>query len=230
MESLEAQVKDRTAELADARSEVLFLLARTAEYRDDESGRHAQRVGLLSSLIASELGVNHRGVDRVRRIAPLHDIGKIAVPDAVLRKPDRLTTSEFELMKAHTVVGAALLGSSPHNLMRAAAEIARSHHERWDGSGYPDGLSGAAIPPNARIVALADVFDTLTHPRPYKDAFSPERARNLITAERGRHFDPEVVDAFFSILGRTRPGELMALSDPVDPFADRAMFGGSARD
>jgi len=219
-DEMEARVRERTAELADTRSEILHRLARAAEYRDDVTGRHAERVGMLSSLVARELGFGHRDVDIIRRTAPLHDVGKIGVPDAILRKPGALTPSEFELMKTHTIIGEEILGGGRHRILSMAAEIARSHHERWDGDGYPDGLEGEEIPLPARIVSVADTFDTLSHNRPYKDAVSVEDALAEIRRCAGGHFDPRVVEAFEAICQRVGPQHFTSLSDPVDPHSD----------
>jgi cyclic di-GMP phosphodiesterase len=217
---LEDLVVERTAELADTRTEILHRLARAAEYRDDITGRHAERVGLMASLIAEELGVGTHDVDLIRRTAPLHDIGKIGVPDAVLRKPGSLTADEFVMMKAHTTIGAQILGGSRHRILEVAAAIARGHHERWDGGGYPDGLEGREIPREARIVTVADVFDTLSHARPYKGAVPPERALAIILEDRGTHFDPEVVAAFEALYDRVGPAHFHELADPIDPLRD----------
>lgn len=159
-------------------------------------------------------------VDLIRRTGPLHDIGKIGVPDAVLRKPGRLTPSEFELMKSHTTIGAEILGGSHHRILDVARRIAESHHERWDGGGYPHGLVADATPVEARIVAVADTFDTLTHNRPYREAISPESALKEVVRCRETQFDPAVVDAFRAICDRVSPAELPALADPIDPFRD----------
>jgi putative two-component system response regulator len=188
--------------LADTRSELLHRLARAAEYRDDVTGRHAERVGLLSSQIASELGMAPAEVDLIRRTAPLHDVGKIGVPDAILRKPGGLTPSEYQLIKTHTVIGAQILGGSRHRILQVAAEIAESHHERWDGKGYPRGLKGEDIPLSARIVSVADTFDTIVHMRPYKEALPIEAAIAEIARCAGDQFDPGVAEAFQAIILR----------------------------
>jgi putative two-component system response regulator len=219
-DEMEERVRERTAELADTRTEILHRLARAAEYRDDVTGRHAERVGLLSSLLASELGFPHREVDIIRRTAPLHDIGKIGIPDAVLRKPGRLTRSEFELMKTHTLIGEEILGGGRNQILKAAAEIALCHHEQWDGSGYPHGLTGNDIPISARLVALADTFDTLSHNRPYKNAHPIDEVIAEIRRCRGTQFDPRVVDAFEAICARVGPDRFTQLADPLEPQRD----------
>jgi putative two-component system response regulator len=193
---LEEEVGARTRELELAHLEVLERLARAAEYRDDATGRHTRRVGRLAGRIARALGLSDAGVEMIRRAAPLHDLGKIGVPDAVLLKPARLTAAERAAMETHTTIGAGLLsrGGSPTVLL--AESIALSHHERWDGSGYPQGLSGNAILLEARIVAVADVFDALSHDRPYRPAVPAAAVRAEIARATGKHFDPEVARAF----------------------------------
>ena len=176
-------------------ADALARLARVAEYRDDNSSEHTQRVGALAAGLARRLGAPDRTVALVRQAAPLHDLGKIAIPDSILLKPGRLEPEEFEVIKAHTTLGARVL-ESDDPLLGAAARIARSHHEFWDGSGYPDGLAGEAIPFDARVVHVADVFDVLVHERPYKEAWSVADAAREIVAASGTQFDPGVVAAF----------------------------------
>jgi putative two-component system response regulator len=153
-------------------------------------------------LVARELAMPDGFVGLIERAAPLHDVGKIGIPDAILLKPDRLDEQEWELMKTHTTIGARLLASSNDPLLHLAEEIALGHHERWDGSGYPNGFSGEAIPVQARIVAVTDVFDALTHQRPYKPAWTLEAAVAEIDSQRGRQFAPDVVDAFLEVTAK----------------------------
>ncbi|HUF01028.1 MAG TPA: HD domain-containing phosphohydrolase [Gaiellaceae bacterium] len=193
---LEEEVRERTAELEGARREILLLLARVAEYRDDETFAHTERIRHSAASIAAELGLSSDQVEVIREAAPLHDIGKLGVPDAVLRKPGRLSHEEREQMLTHAAAGASILEGSSSRVLQTAEEICRSHHEWWDGSGYPDGLRGEEIPVAARIVALADVFDALTHARPYKEAWSVEDALAEVRRLRNVQFDPLVVDAF----------------------------------
>jgi putative two-component system response regulator len=195
-ELLEDRVRQRTVQLEKARLELLTRLAIAGEYRDHETDQHAQRIGHTSGLLASVLGLAAREVDRILHAAALHDIGKIAIPDAILLKRRALTPQEFETIKTHPLVGARILGGGQSRLLRVAAEIAATHHERWDGRGYPNGLAGDAIPLSGRIVAVADVFDALTHTRPYKRAWSAEQAALEIVEQSGRQFDPAVVVAF----------------------------------
>jgi putative two-component system response regulator len=197
---LEQQVQERTQHLEEAQDELLARLALTAEYRDDDTGMHSQRVGKLAGQIASQLGLTDEEVDWLQRAAPLHDLGKVAVPDHILLKPSSLTMQEFIVIKQHSTIGAKILADSQFPLLKIAAEIAYSHHERWDGEGYPCGLAGTAIPLRGRIVAVADAFDVMTHTRPYKTAVSIEAAANELRRNSGTQFDPTIVDACFAVL------------------------------
>lgn len=197
---LEARVRERTQELEVARRDVLERLARAAEFRDDDTGEHARRVGRTSRLIALELGLTEDVAEVLALAAPLHDVGKIGIPDAVLLKPGRLSDHEFDLIKRHVLIGARLLGDGdPTSVLATARSIALTHHERWDGTGYSRGLAGEEIPVEGRIVAVADVFDALTHSRPYKQAWHCERALETVIEESGQAFDPDVVRAFCAL-------------------------------
>jgi HD-GYP domain-containing protein (c-di-GMP phosphodiesterase class II) len=178
------------------RVDTLERLARAAEYRDDNSPEHMQRVAALAARMARHMGEDDRTVTLIRQGAPLHDLGKIAIPDTILLKPGKLEPEEFEVVKTHAVLGARVLADSGSEVLGVAEQIARSHHERWDGDGYPDGLAGADIPLVARIVFVADVFDVLVHERPYKEAWTVEDAAREIRAGAGTQFDPDVVTAF----------------------------------
>jgi putative two-component system response regulator len=195
---LEAGVRQRTRELEEAQSEILARLAAAAEHRDDDTGRHTLRVGELSAAVAEALALPREAVELIRAAAPLHDVGKIGVPDHILLKAGKLTPEEFTVMKAHTTIGAAILAGGRSPLVIEAERIALNHHERWDGGGYPNGLVGSAIPLGARIVAVADVFDALTHERPYRSAWPLGRVMEEIRAQSGHHFDPDVVTAFLT--------------------------------
>lgn len=195
-QALERRVQARTRELEEAQLEVLDRLARAAEYKDDETGEHVRRVAQMAAGLARVLGLSRAEVNLIEQVAPLHDVGKIGVPDEVLLKPGRLTPEEFEVVKAHALIGSHILSGGRSQLVRAAQEVALSHHERWDGSGYPHGLRGEQIPLFGRIVAVADVYDALTSERPYKRAWTPEEAAAEILAQAGRQFDPQVVDAW----------------------------------
>jgi putative two-component system response regulator len=213
-----AQIVDVTAarrtarELKQAQVEVLDRLAAAAEFRDDDTGQHTRRVGELSVAIARVIELPTTQLELMRLAAPLHDLGKIAVPDAILGKRGKLTEDEFKQMQAHTTIGATLLAGGDNLLLQMAEEIALTHHEKWDGSGYPAGLVGDAIPIAGRIVAVADVFDALTHSRPYKAAWSNTDAIIEMTSQAGRHFDPDVLAAFLDVLR-----ELPADSTADDP-------------
>jgi putative two-component system response regulator len=187
-DDLEERVHQRTHELELARLDLMRRLALAAEYRD----------GYTAGLLAEGLGLPAAMVERIRLAAPLHDIGKIAITDAILLKPDKLTAEEFDTIKSHTLIGARILGGSRSQLLRTAAEIALTHHERWDGRGYPRGLAGEQIPLPGRIVAVADVFDALTHERPYKPAWPLQEAVAEIPSQAGQ-FDPDVVGAFLQL-------------------------------
>jgi putative two-component system response regulator len=189
--------------------EVIDRLALAAEYRDDETRAHTDRVARTSVLLARGLGLSEGDTTLIARAAPLHDVGKLAIPDAILLKPGRLSEAEFGLIKRHTTAGAAILAGRSTRVLLLAEEIALTHHERWDGDGYPSGLQGDGIPLSGRIVALADVFDALTHGRPYKSAWPVRSAVAEIRRSSGRHFDPTVVDAFLEL----GPAHLAALAE-----------------
>jgi putative nucleotidyltransferase with HDIG domain len=195
----EQLLDERLRELEQSRLETLERLALAAEYRDDDTLQHTERVGATAALIAERLGLPDETVDLLRLAAPLHDVGKLGISDTILRKPGPLTDAERETMKEHSATGAAILGGSHYSVLQLAELIARSHHERWDGNGYPDRLAGDAIPLAARIVAVADVFDALTHERPYKHAWPAADALSEIRRQAGAQFDPGVVAAFLSL-------------------------------
>jgi putative two-component system response regulator len=198
---LEAKVRERTRELESAQIEIIERLARAAEFRDDNTGQHTERVGQMAALLAKEMGLPDSQVALIRRAAPLHDVGKIGVPDAILLKLGRLTDQEFAVVKTHTVIGARILGGSRFPILRLAEEIAFNHHERWDGDGYA-GIARDAIPLAGRIVTVADVFDALTQKRPYKSAWPVDQAVAEIDRQRGRQFDPLLVDTFLTVIER----------------------------
>jgi len=195
---LEAKVKERTQELENAQMETLNRLALASDYRDDQTGCHARRVGRTSGLIAKAMGLPRTQIDLITQAASLHDVGKIGISDAILLKPGRYTPEEFSAMKAHTEIGAKILSGSTSPMLQLAEEIALYHHENWDGTGYA-GISGADIPLAGRIVALADCFDALTHERPYKEAWPVKKAVALLANESGSKFDPRVVEAFLTL-------------------------------
>jgi putative two-component system response regulator len=196
---LEAKVRERTRELVEAQIEIIERLAIAAEFRDDNTGQHTQRVGQMSALLARQLGLPDSQVSLIARGAPLHDVGKIGVPDTILLKMGKLTPAEFEVVKTHTAIGARILSGGKFPLLRLAEEIAFTHHERWDGDGYA-GIRGNDIALAGRIVAVADVFDALTQQRPYKPAWPVRDAIAEIDRQRGKQFDPDVVDAFLRVI------------------------------
>jgi putative two-component system response regulator len=217
---LERMVNERTAQLEASHQNVIHCLAKAAEFRDDDTGRHVLRVGAYAAIIARQLGWDDAAVQMLRQAAQLHDVGKIGIPDAILSKPGKLTAEEFDLMqkhcgfgkrifesltdaessvlRKHAEVGQRILGDCASPVLEMAAQIALTHHERWDGSGYPLGLSGEDIPLVGRITAVADVFDALSTKRCYKPAFALEKCFAILTEGRGKHFDPQVLDAFFA--------------------------------
>lgn len=219
--ALEERVDLRTRELAEAGQELLEPLAFAAEYRDEDAHDHTVRVQRASALLARELAEDHETADLLGRAARLHDVGKLGLSDAVLLNTGRYTPEEFELMTTHTLIGAEILGRGRSRLLRMAAEIARSHHERWDGSGYPHGLQGEQIPFSGRIVGLVDTFEALTHRRFNREAKSVTEAVADIRDVSGRLFDPRVVGAFDAL-------DHVALLAPVDE-ADVAVQGGTRR-
>jgi len=217
---LENQVRERTRELAETRLEVIHCLARAAEYRDNETGNHVIRVGRYVGIIARAMGIDEATVELMEQAAPLHDVGKIGIPDAILLKPGKLTHEEFELMqnhcglgkrvvervsddewciiKQHTDIGSRITAGTQSPLLAMASRIAITHHERWDGTGYPLALSGENIPIEGRITAVADVFDALSSKRTYKPAFPLEKCLAIMKEGRGTHFDPKVLDTFLT--------------------------------
>jgi putative two-component system response regulator len=199
---IEERFSARSRELDETQIEILERLASAVERRDDETGEHARRVGETAALLARELSLPQDDVELIRRAAPLHDVGKVAIPDAILLKPDRLTLDEYEVMKTHTQIGARLLGGGQAILLNLAEQIALTHHERWDGKGYPMALRKWTIPVPGRIVAVVDTFDAITHNRPYKTGLSIYEAVEELERLKGAQFDPEVIEAFHKVLER----------------------------
>jgi len=197
-ETLEQRVHARTRQLAEAQLEILNHLAVVSEYQDDDTGQHTQRIGALAAALARSLGQTEQQVKLIRLAAPLHDIGKVGVPNHILLKSGNLMPSEFEIMQSHTAVGGEIFAKSRFPLLQLARQIALYHHERWDGLGYPQKLRGEQIPVAARIVAIVDAFDALTHGRPYKKAVSFQAARSEIRLQAGSQFDPEIVKVFLN--------------------------------
>src|SRR5574341_827285 len=193
---LEHMVEDATREVREREKETLLRLARAGEFRDEETGYHLIRMSRYSRLIANALGLGHDEVETVELAAPLHDIGKIGIPDQILLKPAKLDDGEWQVMRKHPVIGHEILKGSASKYVRMGALIALGHHEKYDGSGYPNGLVGDHVPLCARIVAVADVYDALTSVRPYKKAWPSEQAFDYLTSQTGRHFDPRMVEVF----------------------------------
>jgi len=190
------ELKEKSEEVKDAYLDTIHRLVIAAEFKDEDTGEHIERMSRYSALIAEKLGMSSQFVESILYAAPMHDVGKIGTPETILLKPGKLTDEEFEIMKSHTSIGAKILANSKADILQFAHQIAISHHEKWSGKGYPVGLSGEKIPLAARIVALADTFDALTSRRPYKEPYPVEVACDIIKKERGVHFDPHIVDAF----------------------------------
>ena len=208
-------VQERTKELEKTRMEILQSLGRAAEFKDNETGLHVIRLSWYSRFLAKRVTGNNSWSELLYNAAPMHDIGKIGIPDGVLLKAGKLNQDEWTIMQRHVEYGVEILGKHESDLLGMAVEVAQYHHEKWDGTGYPAGVSGENIPLSARIVAIADVFDALTSERPYKKAWSVEKAMILIESESGKHFDPELVPHFKACLPKVL--EIKALyADPLE--------------
>ena len=197
---LEDKVRARTQEITDTRLEIIQRLGRAAEYRDNETGLHIIRMSRFSVCLGRAAGMDEARVEILLNASPMHDIGKIGIPDRILLKPGKLDADEWQIMKTHTTIGAEILSGSDAELMEMARLIAITHHEKWDGSGYPNGLVGEDIPLEGRVVALSDVFDALTTARPYKKAWEVGAALDYISENSGKHFDPDLVGLFHKVL------------------------------
>ena len=198
--TLEAKVRQQMQAIRRAHEETILRLLSASRYRDEETGAHIKRTGLYCEFFAEVLGWPAEQVQNIRLAAPMHDLGKIGIPDAILQKPGKLTAEEFAVMKTHTVVGARMLEHSESAILQMANEIAMAHHERWDGSGYPRGLAGLEIPESARILAIVDVYDALTHRRVYHEALPEDKAMEIMEQGRGKHFDPFLFGIFLALL------------------------------
>nr|HID59845.1 HD domain-containing protein [Desulfobacterales bacterium] len=201
--------------LQQAYLDTIHRLVLAAEYRDEGTGSHIVRISRYSALIAERFGLPADDVQNIVYAAPMHDVGKIGIPDSILMKPGKLTDEEFEIMKTHTTIGANILANSKAKILQVAHQIALSHHEKWNGKGYPQGLSGDKIPLVGRIVSLADVFDALTSRRPYKEPYPVEVALEIIKKERGKQFDPDLVDVFLGNID-----EILKIKKEVDSAKD----------
>ncbi|MCF8017515.1 MAG: two-component system response regulator [Chromatiaceae bacterium] len=198
---LDIKVREQTAQLHETRLAIIRRLGRAAEYKDNETGLHVIRMSHYAAIIGRAIGMDERNIDLLLNAAPMHDVGKIGIPDSILQKPGKLTPEEWEVMRTHAQIGADITGdASGSELLEMARVVALTHHEKWDGSGYPNGLAGEQIPQVGRIVAIADVFDALTSVRPYKPAWSVERALELFRDSQGSHFDPDLVPVFFEAM------------------------------
>jgi methanogenic corrinoid protein MtbC1 len=218
-EEIEARgidLKRALSELEIAQAETVQRLSMAVEFRDEDTGAHIERIGRFSVMLAEHIGMDAEFCERLRHAAPLHDVGKVAIPDAILLKPGPLTAEERAIVETHAEEGHRLVRGSSSSILDMAATVALSHQEKWDGSGYPRGLKGETIPIEGRIVAVADVFDALTSDRVYRKAFAVEDAIQMMLEQRGRHFDPVLLDAFMEVLGRTGGDARAALrSDPT---------------
>jgi putative two-component system response regulator len=199
-EELKELVRQRTHELLETRLEIIRRLGRAAEYRDNETGMHIMRMSHMTRLLALAHGLSEARAELLFQASPMHDVGKIGIPDSILLKPGKLTPDEWEIIKRHTTIGAEIIGDHGSDLIVLARMVALRHHERWDGGGYPGGLKHTNIPVEARIVALADVFDALMSVRPYKPAWTLDDTLQYIFAQRAQHFDPDLIDAFVQVL------------------------------
>ncbi|MEO5368309.1 MAG: response regulator [Magnetococcus sp. WYHC-3] len=217
-QSLERQVQQRTEELERTRLEIIRRLGRASEYRDNETGMHVIRMSHYAQILARSFGLSDADCRLILHAAPMHDVGKIGIPDRILLKPGRLDESELAIMRRHPAFGAAIIGNHPDSrLLETAHTVALSHHERWDGGGYPAGLRAESIPLVGRIVAIADVFDALTSQRPYKAAWEVSRAVDLLQSESGAQFDPSLVPAFLRVLPQVLEIKERYADDAADP-------------
>jgi len=209
------ELKTVHQELQESYLDTIHRLVLAAEYKDEDTGDHIKRMSQYCALIAEKLGLPAKEVQNILYAAPMHDVGKIGIPDSILLKPGKLTDEECKIMKTHTVIGAKILANSKAEILKIAEQIAISHHEKWNGKGYPQGLSGDNIPLVGRIVGLADVFDALTSKRPYKSPYPVEVACDIIKKERGQHFDPDMVDIFLENID-----EVLKIKAEVDEAID----------
>lgn len=196
-ENLEKTVQKRTEELNKANLDAIYRLGLVADYRDTETSEHTKRVGLVSQILAQRLKLDDLFCEMIFHAAPMHDIGKVGIPDSILLKPAKLDADEWEIMKQHSIIGSQILENSTSEILKLAHEIALTHHEKWDGTGYPYGLKGKNIPISGRIVIIADVFDALSSDRPYKKAWEQDKIKDFMQEQRSITFDPGLIDTFF---------------------------------
>jgi len=216
---LEDEVIRRTSQLKNASLEAIIRLTKAAEYKDQDTGSHIQRMSLYGHLLATELGMEPAWTETFLYATSMHDVGKIGIPDKILLKPGKLDGYEWDIMMQHTVIGGKILANSSYPIIEMGERIALTHHERWDGKGYPHQLSGKEIPLEGRISAIADVFDALTSRRPYKQAFTIKKSLNILKEESGRSFDPALINAFFKIID-----ELIEISECYSTDGDSLFF------
>ena len=216
---LAQKVREQTVEIRNSREEIALRLITASEHRDNETGQHVRRIGLFAAELGRLLGWSQEAIDTIQAAAPMHDIGKIGVPDAILQKPGALTEDEWVTMKRHTSMGATILKGSTVPFIQMGARIAIGHHEKWDGSGYPAGLAGEAIPMEARITALVDVYDAVSNRRHYKEPWTEDKVIELIRKGSGQHFDPRLVELF---LGHFENFRAILLANQDDPAEDMA--------
>ncbi len=190
------ELKERNKEIREAYIDTIHRLVLATEFREENTGKHIMRLSRFSVLMAQKSGLSDKEVQNIFYATPMHDVGKVGIPDKILLKPGKLTKEEFDCMKTHTTIGAKILSDSKADIIQIAKKIALSHHEKWNSTGYPEGLSGTHIPLEGRIVGLVDVFDALTSKRPYKNPYPLDIALEIIKKERGKHFDPDIVDIF----------------------------------
>jgi putative two-component system response regulator len=197
---LEQEVRDRTEDIRNREEQIALHLISASGYRDEETGQHIQRIGLYGAVLAKKIGWSQEMIDYMRVAGPMHDVGKIGIPDEILRKPGKLTPEEFEIIKQHPQIGAKILEDSNIPLLQMAHDIALYHHEKWDGSGYPYGLKNDAIPVSAQIIALVDVYDALSNDRVYRAALPEEKVLSIMLEGKGRHFNPYIFESFLEVL------------------------------
>ncbi len=221
------ELKERNEEIREAYIDTIHRLVLATEFREENTGEHIMRLSRFSVLLAQKTGMSDKEVQNIFYASPMHDVGKVGIPDKILLKPGKLTKKEFEHMKTHTTIGAKILSDSKADIIQIAKQIALSHHEKWNGTGYPEGLSGTQIPIEGRIVGLLDVFDALTSKRPYKDPYPLDIALEIIKKERGKHFDPDIVDIFL-----VNFPEIKRMQDEISTMsrAEKSDFMWSERD
>ncbi|HUP81732.1 MAG TPA: HD domain-containing phosphohydrolase [Pirellula sp.] len=212
--TLEGKVSEQTRDIRRAHEETIHRLVAATMCRDEETGTHIVRTGLFSEILARAAGWSSIEAEHIRFAAPMHDVGKVGIPDKILQKPGRLSVDEFEIMKTHTTIGASILAGSQSPILQLAQVIALNHHERWDGSGYPNGISNEAIPTAARIVSIVDVYDALTHDRIYRPAFPEATALAMMRDQQGIQFDPGLLVTFFTVLDEIHE---LAVENPDTP-------------